>query len=244
MSRLLLAVVALLLSHPLQAAEPDWSAYRQLLQDHVRSGELEGVKLTVVDYPAWQNNPLWPQVVEQLNTYPADQLQTRAEKLAFYINAYNILAIKMVLDNWPLDGIRDAGSLLFPVWRKDVGQLHGKTVTLQQVEDDMIRSLNEPRIHMAIVCASVSCPDLRPEPYTAAQLEQQLEEQTRAFLHNDAKGVRINGNDVEVSKIFDWFEKDFADAGGVKAFIERYRPLPAQSSIDDYLDYNWNLNRQ
>src|SRR5690606_6900214 len=123
------------------------------------------------------------------------------------------------------------GSLLFPVWRKDVGQLHGKTVTLQQVEDDLIRSLNEPRIHMAIVCASVSCPDLRPEPYTAAQLEQQLEEQTRTFLHNDAKGVRINGNDVEVSKIFDWFEKDFADAGGVKAFIERYRPLPAQSKI-------------
>lgn len=244
MSRLLLAVVALLLSYPLQAAEPDWSAYRQLLQEHVRSGELEGVKLTLVDYPAWQKNPLWPQVIAQLNTYPADQLQTTAEKLAFYINAYNILAIKMVLDNWPLDGIRDAGSLLFPVWRKDVGQLHGKTVTLQQVEDDMIRSLNEPRIHMAIVCASVSCPDLRPEPYTAAQLEQQLEEQTRAFLQNDAKGVRINGNDVEVSKIFDWFEKDFADAGGVKAFIERYRPLPAQSSIDDYLDYNWNLNRQ
>lgn len=244
MSRLLLVVIALLLSHPLQAAEPDWSAYRQLLQDHVRSGELDGVKLTLVDYPAWQNNPLWPQVIGQLNSYPADQLQTRAEKLAFYINAYNILAIKMVLDHWPLDGIRDAGSLLFPVWRKDVGQLHGKTVTLQQVEDDLIRSLNEPRIHMAIVCASVSCPDLRPEPYTAAQLEQQLEEQTRTFLHNDAKGVRINGNDVEVSKIFDWFEKDFADAGGVKAFIERYRPLPAPSKIDDYLDYNWNLNRQ
>ncbi len=82
------------------AAEPDWNHYAQLLQRHVAAGEIDGIKLNTVNYSAWRNDPLWPQVVTQLETFPADQLQTREEKLAFYINAYNILAIKMVLDHW------------------------------------------------------------------------------------------------------------------------------------------------
>ena len=224
------------------AAEPDWNHYAQLLQRHVSAGEIDGVKLNTVNYSAWRNDPLWPQVISQLESVPADQLQTREEKLAFYINAYNILAIKMVLDHWPAESIKDAGSLLRPVWGKNVGKLHGKTVTLQGVEDDLIRSLGEPRIHMAIVCASVSCPDLRAEPYRVATLGAQLDDQATQFLHNDAKGVRIDGNTVYASKIFDWFEGDFEGVGGVEAFIRRYRELPANSEIDPDIPYNWNLN--
>lgn len=227
---------------PAFAAEPDWSAYGQLLQRHVSAGEIDGVKLNTVNYSAWRIDPLWPQVVSQLETFPAEQLKTRDEKLSFYINAYNILAIKMVLDHWPVKSIKDAGSLLRPVWRKNVGTLHGKTVTLQGVEDDLIRSLDEPRIHMAIVCASVSCPDLRAEPYRTDTLNAQLDEQTSQFLNNAAKGVTIKGNSVKVSKIFDWFEDDFGGEKGVEAFIRRYRELPASSNIDANITYNWKLN--
>ncbi len=130
------------------------------------------------------------------------------------------------------------------MWGKNVGKLHGKTVTLQGVEDKMIRTLGEPRIHMAIVCASVSCPDLRAEPYRVATLNAQLDDQSTHFLHNDAKGVRIDGNTVYASKIFDWFEGDFDDVGGVEGFIRRYRELPANSEIDPDITYNWNLNGQ
>lgn len=236
------ALLLALIWAPAHAAEPDWSAYAQLLERHVSSGEIDGVKLNRVNYSAWREDPLWPKVVAQLESVPADQLQSRDEKLAFYINAYNILAIKMVLDHWPVDSIKDAGSLLWPVWRKDVGTLHGKSVTLQYVEDSLIRTLNEPRIHMAIVCASVSCPDLRPEPYRVATLNAQLDEQTREFLNNSAKGVQIDGTTVRASKIFDWFEKDFAPTGGVEAFIREHLELPKKIKIQPEISYNWNLN--
>lgn len=239
----LLGVLCLpLLITPAWAAEPDWTAYGQLLKHYVSAGEIDGVTLNRVDYSAWRKDPLWPQVVEQISTYSTDQLQTRDENLSFYINAYNILAIKMVLDHWPLASIKDAGSFFSPVWRKDAGKLNGKTITLQSVEDDLLRSQGEPRIHMAIVCASVSCPDLRAEPYRAATLDMQLDDQTKRFLANTGKGMNIDGNTVNTSKIFSWFEQDFAKADGVKAFIRRYQDLPADSEIDADIDYNWHLN--
>ena len=225
-----------------QAAEPDWSDYGQLLTHYVAAGEIEGVPLNRVNYSAWRNDPLWPGVVKMIADYPAEQLQTRAEKLSFYINVYNILAIKMVLDHWPLESIKDAGSLFRPVWHKDAGTVNGTTVSLQTVEDDYLRAMEEPRIHMAIVCASVSCPDLRAEPYQATKLEAQLDDQAKTFLHNAAKGVRVEGNEVETSKIFDWFEKDFAKVGGVETFLRKYRELPEKPEIDADLNYNWHLN--
>lgn len=240
--RTLCALMLVMPSFSAHAAEPDWSDYAQLLKKHVSSGEIDGVKLNRVNYTAWKDDPLWPKVISQLEAVPADELKTREDKLAFYINAYNILAIKMVLDNWPADSIKDAGSLIWPVWRKNVGKLHGKTVTLQGVEDDLIRTLNEPRIHMAIVCASVSCPDLRAEPYRVDTLDAQLDDQSRQFINNNDKGVSIDGNTVHTTQIFDWFEKDFAPSGGVEAFIRKYRELPANVKIKTDIDYNWNLN--
>ena len=225
-----------------QAAEPDWSAYGQLLKQYVSAGELEGVQLNRVDYTAWRQDPLWPQVIEQISNYPAANLQSRAEKLSFYINAYNILAIKMVLDNWPVNSIKDAGSFLRPVWRKEAGTLHGKTVTLQGVEDDLLRSMGEPRIHMAIVCASISCPDLRAEPYQAATLDAQLEEQARSFLNNPVKGAYLQDKVLHTSKIFGWFDDDFEAVGGALKFIGRYRDVPTGAELDADIDYDWRLN--
>ena len=237
-----LVACGLLASVSAAAAEPDWHAYQQLLARYVKPGERQGVALNTVDYSALKADPLWPKAVSDLETFPLDQLTTPREQLSFYINAYNILALKMVLDHWPLTSIKDAGHWYSPVWKKDAGTLGGKTVTLQQVEDDFLRSRHEPRIHMAIVCASISCPDLRTEPYRAATLDQQLDDQARHFLENTGKGLRVEGDTVHVSKIFHWFKDDFAADGGVEAFIRHYHPLPGNSTIDTDIDYNWNLN--
>ena len=225
-----------------QAAEPDWSAYKTLLAHYVKPGQIDGVTLNTVNYNALRQDPLWPQAVSTVEKFPVDLLQTRDERLAFYINAYNILAMKMVLDHWPVHSIKDAGHWYSPVWKKEAGTLGGKPVTLQQVEDDLLRSEKEPRIHMAIVCASVSCPDLRAEPYRAATLSQQLDDQARRFLDNSGKGLRLDGSTAHVSKIFHWFRDDFNVEGGVEAFIRRYHPLPAAVTIDADMDYNWQLN--
>jgi Protein of unknown function, DUF547 len=169
-------------------------------------------------------------------------LSSREEKQAFYINAYNILALKMVADHWPAESIKDSGSLLSPVWDKPAGELGGKPGTLGELEHKILRPMGEPRIHLAIVCASVSCPDLRNEPYTAAQLNKQLDEQARNFLANPAKGLKIEKDALHVSQIFDWFEQDFAASGDVKGFIKKYKPDAPDLKIKANLPYDWAVN--
>ena len=117
-------------------------------------------------------------------------------------------------------------------------------VTLDEIEHQILRPMGEPRIHFAIVCASLSCPDLRREAFTAERLDAQLQEQTQAFLDNVSKGLQLAGTRVEVSQIFDWFEEDFDSAGGVEAFVRRYRELPDQIRLRADIPYNWNLNAQ
>ena len=103
--------------------------------------------------------------------------------------------------------------------------------------------MGEPRIHLAIVCASVSCPDLRNEPYTAAKLNKQLDEQANAFLRNDKKGLYISEDEIVVSRIFKWFKQDFDKVGGVESFIRGYRAdLPVAYTIDADIDYDWSIN--
>ena len=222
---------------------PDWPAYAGLLHDHVHAGEKDGVHVNLVDYPAWRADPRWPALLASLRDFDAARLRGRNDKLAFWINAYNILAIRMVLDHAPLSSIRDAGSLFSPVWSKPAGVVAGKMRTLHEIEHEILRGMGEPRIHFAIVCASVSCPDLRREPYRAAMLEAQLNNQAKNFLNTPGKGLNIGDNGIYLSKIFDWFADDFAASGGITAFISRYRKLPdTPTRRISFLNYNWSLN--
>ena len=165
------------------AEEPDWTSYQAVLS-HVKPGQKNGISLMLVDYPTLKSTHILDKAYQEISVFNLERLSTREEKLAFYINTYNILALKMVTDHWPIDSIKDIGSLLSPVWDKPAGELGGKTVTLGDVEHKILRPMGEPRIHLAIVCASVSCPDLRNEVYTAAKLEAQLDDQARRFLDN------------------------------------------------------------
>ena len=107
--------------------------------------------------------------------------------------------------------------------------------------------MNEPAIHFAIVCASVSCPDMLPEAYTPAALKNQLKSQVNRFLENKQKGMRIDRKNktVHLSMIFDWYEKDFTPAGGIISFLNSElagnRNIPADYAIK-HLPYNWDLN--
>ncbi len=245
-SRLMALLTILTLLLPLipikaaQAQEPNWRLYGNLLKKHLTRHTEKGIELNWLDYPALNMDRDFPRVVNMLADFPKERLSGQTEKMAYYINAYNIFAIKMVLDHWPTKSIRKVGGFFTPVWKKRVGRLSGQIVTLHQLEHDILRPMGDPRIHMAIVCASLSCPDLRLEPYTATRLEAQLEDQTRRFLHNSTKGLKLKGKRVRLSKIFDWFEKDF---GNLKVFLKRYRPdLPEGYRMRNPLPYHWELN--
>lgn len=224
------------------AIEPDWVALDALLADHVAPATLHGVVVNAIDYASLAVDPRLDGVVTQLQNHPLDALEGRAEQLAYYINAYNVLALRMVADHLPLTSIKDIGSLFRPVWKHTAGRLGGRDVSLDDIEHERLRKLGDPRIHMAIVCASVSCPDLREEAYRAVQLDAQLDDQARRFLANPGKGARLDGATLEVSRIFDWFENDFEAVGGVRDFIRRYRDVPADVDIDADIDYDWRLN--
>lgn len=224
------------------AAEPDWSSYHSLLSSHVQPGTKHGVALMLVDYAAIKADGSLAESYRQLSGFNPERLQGRREKLAFYINAYNILAMKMVADHWPTESIKDIGTFFRPVWDKPAGELAGKTLTLGEIEHKILRPMKEPRIHLAIVCASVSCPDLRREPYTAVKLESQLDDQARMFLANRGKGARVEKKVIAVSRIFDWFEEDFSVYDGVQAFVQRYAADLPKLPIDADIPYDWSVN--
>ncbi len=240
---LLILVFSMLLSANSLAKEPDWSAYANILSKYVQPGVKNGVALMVVDYQAMKADPLFKKAIDRIEAFSPQQLTDKNEKLAFYINMYNIYAIKMVADHLPLKSIKDVGSFFSPVWKKNIGRIEGEAISLDEIEHAILRKMGEPRIHMAIVCASVSCPDLRNEPYTAARIQEQLDDQANTFLHNPGKGIKIKGNELFISKIFDWFEEDFEAMGGVKSFVLKYRKtLNPSVRMDSYLIYDWNLN--
>ncbi len=242
MSRLTQLALLLIFAQQVAAAEPDWSAYAAVLHAHVRAGELQGVRLNVVDYAALRRDPQFTLALRQVAEMAPADIRTPATRLAFYLNAYNLLALKLVADHWPLESIRDIGNFLRPVWKRPAGTVAGQPMTLATIEHEILRKMGDPRIHFAIVCASVSCPDLRAEPYQASIVARQLDEQVTNFLSNDAKGLVIEGERVRVSKIFDWFEEDFAARGGVRGFIQHYRELPVAREIDASLPYRWEVN--
>ena len=227
---------------PAEDLQAIWSDYAGLLERHVAPGRRHGVSLNLVDYVALHRDPAFTRVIEGLAHFDPRRLTTRRERLAFYINAYNILAMRTVADHWPIESIKDVGGLFSPVWGLTAGVIGGHEVTLDGIENAILRRLGEPRIHFAIVCASVSCPDLRREPYRAGQLDRQLDDQVRRFLTNPGKGLSKRGTGIRISRIFDWFEDDFERAGGILAFVRHYREdIPADSEID-FLDYDWSVN--
>lgn len=241
------AILSLILCMPLYskadaAEEPDWSNYDALLTSHVGRGVKHGISLTLVDYSGLRNDPRLEQIVELIAEYPPNRLTDRNQRLAFYINAYNVLAMKMVAEHWPVHSIKDIGNLFRSVWHKRAGIVTGREMTLDEIENDVLRPIGDPRVHFAIVCASVSCPDLRTEAYRANRLPAQFDDQIKSFLTNTGKGLQLSGNELFLSPIFDWFEEDFEPTGGVLRFLQGYRNDIPDSARPRYLDYDWSVN--
>jgi hypothetical protein len=221
----------------------DWSGWEPILKKHVKPTTIAGVSLAGFDYKNLQKSRAkFDKIVSALSKYDPSGLSGKA-KLAFWINVYNVGAVKMVLDHPKIKSLNDIGPKKGAVWKMDALTVGGKSYSLDAVENEILRKLDEPRIHFAIVCASVSCPDIRPEAYRAKKLEKQLEEQTRSFLSNSKKGMSFAGGKLMLTKLFEWFANDF---GGVKNFIAGYLPKDAPADWRKfelgYLEYNWDLN--
>ena len=181
-----------LLAHGAKLADAlDSAAYARLLKTHVRPGTVNGIRLNLVDYAAVKADPVYAEAVADFAEAKVDLLGTEAERFAFWANAYNLLAIKAVIDQYPVKSIRDGGSLFQSIWKTKVGTVAGQAYALDDIEHGILRKqFAEPRVHVAIVCASLSCPDLRSEPFHGGRLNAQLGDAAAAFLANPTKGLQ------------------------------------------------------
>jgi hypothetical protein len=163
---------------------------------------------------------------------------SRNATLAYWINVYNAYTVKLIVDNYPTKSIKN----LNDPWGKKFIVLAGKNYSLEGIENEILRKMDEPRIHFAINCASVSCPELLNEAYTEGKLEQQLKTVTKSFINDKTKNT-ITASKIQVSKIFDWFAADFKSRGGVIDYLNQYSDTKISSNAQvSFKEYDWNLN--
>lgn len=203
----------------------------------------------VVNYPGFlQDKKMLNNYLSYLSANPPKSNQSDAEKIAFWINAYNAFTIKLIIENYPLKSIKDIGSIIqIPFinspWDIKFIKIGDQKMTLNDIEHKILRKeFNEPRIHFAIVCASISCPFLRNEAYTSQLLESQLQEQTLSFINDPSKNY-ITENRIEISKIFSWFKGDFTKSSTLIEYLNQYSNTPIKEGAKvDFMKYNWGLN--
>ena len=182
------------------------------------------------------------------SSYPNDINWSREQKLAYWINTYNAFTVKLIIDNYPVNSIKDLNPKISvpyvnTIWDEKFFSIEGIDFSLNMIEHDILRKeFSEPRIHFAINCASFSCPDIRKEAFTAEKVENQLEEQAIEFINNPSKNI-ISKDKVELSKIFNWYKGDFIKKSSLIEFLNLYSKIEIHSDAEiGFLDYDWSLN--
>lgn len=177
---------------------------------------------------------------------------SRPEQMAYWINLYNALTVKVVLDHYPVPSIRDIdispGLFADGPWGRKLVTVEGERISLNDIEHRILRPIwKDNRVHYAVNCASIGCPDLQPAAYTGAVLETMLDAAAKGYV-NSPRGVSIRDGAITVSKIYDWFIEDFGgEEKTVLAHLMKYaapdlrRQLVAIGKIDD-VAYDWRLN--
>lgn len=221
------------------------AVFDSLLRQHVDEAGL-------VDYRGFIQDSL--KFKEYLNLlsahHPNEENWTREERIAYWINAYNAFTIKLIMDHYPVASIKDIKNgipFVNTVWDIKFINIEGAEYDLNNIEHGILRpKYNEPRIHFAVNCASMSCPKLQRFAYTGEKIDEQLDKAARDFL-NDPQKNKIAVDKVLLSKILNWYWGDFKDQYNsrielVNKYVDEIKVKP--DAEVEYLDYDWSLNKQ
>lgn len=217
------------------AVNVDHSSWDKLLKKYVNNDGM-------VDYKGFKKDgaKLDEYLIMLSEKEPSNDWSVQ-ELLAYYINLYNAGTVKLIVDNYPTKSIKDING----AWTKSLVNVGNKKLSLGGIENGILRKMNEPRIHFAINCASISCPKLMREAFTAAKINEQLDRATKEFINSDKND--ISASNPKVSSIFDWYQKDYKIGGkqDVIGFINQYSKIKINAGAPlNYVDYNWSLNEQ
>lgn len=212
-----------------------------LLKKHVKADGF-------VDYNGFvQDSVALNEYLQLLSSSHPQSSWSKSQEMAYWINAYNAFTIKLIVDHYPVSSIKDIKRgipFVNTVWDIKFIEIEGQAYDLNKIEHGILRKkFKDARIHAAVNCASVSCPRLRNEAFTADRLDEQLDDAMRGFI-NDHFRNNISAGKAELSSIFSWFKGDFKNASGsLENFINQY----AEQKINDntkinFMNYDWSLN--
>lgn len=217
------------------AVNVDHSKWDALLKKHVNK---EGW----VDYKGFQADRTELNLyLQKISSYDPNDDWSVQELLAYYINMYNAYTVDLILRNPDVKSIQDING----AWTDGFVPIGSRNLSLGGIENGILRKMNEPRIHFAINCASVSCPKLLDEAYTAARINEQLERVTNEFINGDKN--EIAANNPKLSSIFKFYPKDFEVNGepNIIGYVNKYSNTKINPNATiQYLEYDWNLNDQ
>ena len=199
-----------------------------------------------VDYKSLKNNEtLLDNYLAYIQNNEPTKDWSSNKKKAFWINTYNAYTIKIILNNYPLKSIRDIKIDGKTAWKIPFVKVGQKRYTLDQIEHEILRKkFNDPRIHVGINCASISCPRLLNFAFTEDNIASVLDNLMKEFI-NDTTRNKISKNNVALSEIFNWFSKDFIKNGTIISYLNTYAAIKiSEKASIKYLTYNWSLNKK
>lgn len=214
----------------LLVAQPSHAAFDALLSKNVRADGKVNYKNFQADKVALDG------YIKTLSDNVPQDSWSKNDKMAYWINAYNALTIKTIVSNYPLSKITDLdGGKTWDVKRFNFGS---KKLSLNDIENNILRPMGDARIHFAINCAAKSCPPLFNEAFTAETINDCLDLRTKQFINSSANTLK--SNEIKVSKIFDWYGKDFDN---VALFVSKYANTKVSKTAKVvFADYDWRLN--
>ncbi|HEA29415.1 MAG TPA: DUF547 domain-containing protein [Leeuwenhoekiella sp.] len=217
------------------AVNIDHSDWDVLLKKHVNRAGL-------VDYKGFQEDrPALNAYMKKLSDLNPTNDWSVQELLAYYINLYNVYTVDLILKNYPTKSIQDIDG----AFTKAFIPIGKRTLSLGGIESGVLRKMNEPRIHFAINCASISCPKLSRDAYTAARINEQLENAVNGFINSDKN--EITAKNAKISSIFKFYTKDFITdkTPSLIAYINQFSDTKIDSGAETtFKEYNWSLNEQ
>jgi hypothetical protein len=227
----------------------DHTAWDRFLSTYVRRGR-DGVSLVAYGRVSDTDRQSLNDYVADLSSLPISRY-SRPEQLAYWVNLYNALTVKTVLDHYPVKSIRDIdlspGLFAGGPWKGKQVEIEGQKVGLDDIEHRILRPIwKDPRIHYAVNCASIGCPNLQEQAYTAKNAQRLMDTAARNYV-NHRRGVRISADRLVLSSIYAWFEPDFASDGGIIAHLKRYAASELAAKLEDFdaaddYAYDWRLN--
>jgi hypothetical protein len=229
----------------------DHSAWDRFLKTYLVTDHPSGIHLLRYGAVTPADRQALTEYLDLLQGVPVSDLD-RAEQRAYWINLYNALTVKVILDHYPVSSIRavdiSPGWFSRGPWDAKLVRIEGEKISLNDIEHRILRPIwRDPRLHYAVNCASIGCPNLQPQAFTAGNTEDLLEKGAREYV-NHPRGASKEGNRLVLSSIYDWFQEDFGGSEeGVKEHLSRFADASLSRELEGFRGkisyrYDWSLN--